>query len=70
MPLIERTDIHKSCKALETIVNAFNDYCQAADALAGVQKKLARALKDAIGQKATNELAGSYEFYFHVAFTC
>ncbi|KAL5525506.1 hypothetical protein ACEPAG_6842 [Sanghuangporus baumii] len=59
VPLTERTDIHKSCKALESIVNAFNDYCQAAEALALVQKKLARALKDAVGLKGTNELAGN-----------
>ncbi|EJD07114.1 uncharacterized protein FOMMEDRAFT_165721 [Fomitiporia mediterranea MF3/22] len=58
-PLIERVDIHKSCKALESIVNIFNDYCQAAEALASVQKKFARALKDVVGQKATNELAGN-----------
>ena len=56
VPLIERADIHKSCKALEAIVNAFNDYCQTAEALALVQKKLARALKDASGLRATNEL--------------
>ncbi|KAL5526300.1 hypothetical protein ACEPAF_8023 [Sanghuangporus sanghuang] len=59
VPLIERTDIHKSCKALEGIVNAFNDYCQAAEALALVQKKLSRALKDAVGLKGVNELAGN-----------
>ena len=58
VPLIERTDIHKSCKALENIVNAFNDYCQAAEALALAQKRLSRALKDAVGLKGTNELAG------------
>ncbi|THH08911.1 hypothetical protein EW145_g2368, partial [Phellinidium pouzarii] len=57
--LIERIDIHKSCKALETIANVFNDYCQAAESLAVEQKKLARALKDAVGLKATNGLVGN-----------
>ena len=56
--LIERADVHKSCKALETIVNVFNDYCQAAESLSLVQKKLAKALRDASGMKATNDLAG------------
>ena len=58
MSLIERSDVHKSCKSLETVVNLFNDYCQASDTLAAVQKKLARALKEASTLKATNELAG------------
>lgn len=61
--LIERIDVHKSCKALENIVNIFNDYCQVAEALALEQKKLARALKEAVGLKATNELAGMLLFY-------
>ncbi|KAI5118106.1 hypothetical protein M0805_005213 [Coniferiporia weirii] len=59
MSLIERVDIHKSCKALESIVNVFNDYCQAAESLALEQKKLSRALRDAAGLKATNELVGN-----------
>ncbi|TDL25824.1 hypothetical protein BD410DRAFT_826407 [Rickenella mellea] len=45
--LAERTDVHKSCKSLETIVNLFNDYCQALDTLTTAQKKLAKALRDA-----------------------
>lgn len=64
--LIERNDVHKSCKALENIVNVFNDYCQLAESLAVEQKKLARALKEAVGLKATNELAGM----FSIVLTC
>lgn len=56
--LIERLDIHKSCKALEAVVNVLNEYCQAAESLAIMQKKLAKALKDTAGLKATNELTG------------
>ena len=55
--LAERTDIHKSCKALETIVNSFNDFCQASEALAHAQKRFAKSLKDAAGMKVTGELA-------------
>ena len=58
--LSERSDIHKSCKALESIINVFNDYCQAADALVTLQKKLAKALKEAAVLKGTSELASEY----------
>lgn len=57
--VIERVDIHKSCKALETIVNVFNDYCQAAESLSLVQRKLGKALKEAAGLKATNSIASA-----------
>lgn len=57
-PVIERADVHKSCKSLETVVNLFNDYCHAAETLSLVQKKLAKALKEAASSKATNQLAG------------
>ena len=56
--LIERADIHKSCKSLETVVNLFNDYCHAAETLMVIQKKLSKALKEAVASKATNHLAG------------
>lgn len=59
-PLIERTDIHKSCKSLESVVNLFNDYCQVSDSLAIIQRKLAKALKEASSLKATNHIAGVY----------
>ncbi|EJD49643.1 hypothetical protein AURDEDRAFT_112472 [Auricularia subglabra TFB-10046 SS5] len=53
--LIERAEVHKSCKALEAVVNLFNDYCQAAAAAAQVEKRLAKALRDAASCKATSE---------------
>ena len=57
--IVERTDIHKSCKSLEAIVNIFNDYCQAIDAIVTAQKKLAKALRDASGLKAMHSHAGT-----------
>lgn len=59
LPLVDRADIHKSCKSLEAIVNAFNTYCQAVDTLASTQKKLARSLRDAAGIKGVTEIAGT-----------
>lgn len=59
LALFERNDIHKSCKALELVVNLFNDYCQAAEAMSAMQKKLAKALKDAAACKGTGELVGA-----------
>lgn len=67
--LAERSDIHKSCKALETIINVFNEYCQAAEALAVVQKRLAKALKEAAGLKATNDIAGESKTSFITSHT-
>lgn len=58
--LSERTDIHKSCKALEVVVNLCNDYCEAAAAVVQLQKKLAKALRDAAALKCTNEIAGEH----------
>lgn len=57
--LTERGDIHKSCKSLEAIVNIFNDYCQAIDAIVTAQKKLAKALREAAGLKAMHSHAGT-----------
>ncbi|KAL1747104.1 hypothetical protein HDZ31DRAFT_61549 [Schizophyllum fasciatum] len=57
--LSERSDVHKSCKALETLLNILNDYCEAAGAVVMLQKKLAKALKETAGQKATGELASN-----------
>jgi hypothetical protein len=59
IPLAERTDIHKSCKALETVVNSFNDFCQASDAVVQTRKRLAKALREMAGMKATGELPGT-----------
>lgn len=40
-------------------MNVFNDYCQAAESLSLVQKKLGKALKEAAGLKATNSIASA-----------
>ncbi|EIN04941.1 hypothetical protein PUNSTDRAFT_138128 [Punctularia strigosozonata HHB-11173 SS5] len=45
--LAERVDIHKSCKTLENVVNLLNDYCEAASAIVQLQKRLAKAIKEA-----------------------
>ncbi|KAG5645935.1 hypothetical protein DXG03_004724 [Asterophora parasitica] len=58
-PLAERADIHKSCKSLETLLNVLNDYCEAAGAAVLLQKKLAKALRDAAGMKTTGEIAAN-----------
>ncbi|KAH8093709.1 hypothetical protein BXZ70DRAFT_1010307 [Cristinia sonorae] len=57
--IAERADIHKSCKSIELLVNAFNDYCQVVDALAAVQKKLAKALRESASAKATASIPAS-----------
>ncbi|TRM65082.1 hypothetical protein BD626DRAFT_567927 [Schizophyllum amplum] len=57
--LSERTDVHKSCKSLESLLNVLNDYCEAAGAVVLLQKKLAKALKETASQKATGELASN-----------
>lgn len=56
--LSERTDVHKSCKSLEAVVNLCNDYCEAAAAVVQLQKKLAKALREAAALKCTTEIAG------------
>jgi hypothetical protein len=57
-PLAERPDIHKSCKSIENLLAVFNDYCEAAGAIVTLQKKLAKALRETAGMKATTEIAG------------
>jgi hypothetical protein len=57
-PLVERTDIHKSCKSLEAVVNLLNDYCEAAGAVVQLQKKLAKSVRDVANLKITPEYAG------------
>ena len=54
----ERVDIHKSCRALEVIVNLLDDYSEAARAIVTLHKKLAKALKDAAAVKPTGEIPG------------
>ncbi|KAH9933642.1 uncharacterized protein BXZ73DRAFT_46315 [Epithele typhae] len=55
-PLAERADIHKSCKTLETAVNVLNDYCEAANAIVLLQKKLAKALREVASAKCVADI--------------
>jgi len=55
----ERVDIHKSCRALEAIVNLLDDYSEAARAIVTLHKKLAKALKDVAAVKPTGEVPGA-----------
>ncbi|KAF8149883.1 hypothetical protein B0H34DRAFT_802016 [Crassisporium funariophilum] len=57
--LAERTDIHKSCKSIESLLNTLNEYCEAAGAVVALQKKLAKALRDTAGLKVTGGIAGN-----------
>ena len=57
--LLERADIHKSCKSLENLVDALNDYCEAISSIVASQTTLARSLRDTAGLKATGETAGA-----------
>lgn len=56
--IADRQDIHKSCKSIENVVNILNDYCEAISAVATIQKKLAKALRDCGSIKSTAETAG------------
>ena len=56
-----RNEIHKSCKTFETVVNYLNDYSEAVTSIVGIQKKLAKALRDAASTKTTSEVAGMPE---------
>ena len=56
--LFERAEIHKSCKSFETVINTLNDYCEAAGSALVLQKKLAKALREAAGLKVTGTIAG------------
>ncbi|KAI9440081.1 hypothetical protein H4582DRAFT_1944924 [Lactarius indigo] len=55
----ERPDIHKSCKALEVVVNLLDDYSEAARAIVTLHKKLAKALRDVATVKPTGEIPGN-----------
>nr|GAT60708.1 predicted protein [Mycena chlorophos] len=57
--LAERVDIHKGCRSLESLINILNDYCEAAGAVVLLQKKLAKALREASGMKATTQIASN-----------
>lgn len=56
--IADRTDIHKSCKSLESLINTLNDYCEAASAVVQLQKKLAKALREIASLKVTGEIPG------------
>ncbi|KAF8910676.1 hypothetical protein CPB84DRAFT_1646080, partial [Gymnopilus junonius] len=57
--LAERTDIHKSCKSIETLLNVLNEYCEAASAVVSLQKKLAKALRETASLKVTTDIAAN-----------
>ena len=59
LSLAERSDVHKACKSLETLLNVLNHYCEAIGNVAVLQKKLAKALREAAGMKITGEIAGA-----------
>ncbi len=54
----ERPDIHKSCKALEVVVNLLDDYSEAARAIVALHKKLSKALRDIATVKPTGDIPG------------
>lgn len=56
--LAERPDIHRSCKAIEVVVNLLNDYSDAVTAIVAIQKKLAKAMREASSIKHTSDIAG------------
>lgn len=62
----ERGDIHKSCRALEAIVNLLDDYSEAARAIVTLHKKLARALRDAVAVKPTGEIPSASSCTFRI----
>ncbi|CDO78041.1 hypothetical protein BN946_scf184724.g5 [Trametes cinnabarina] len=55
-PLSERAEIHKSCKTLESVVNILNEYCEAANAIVQLQKKLAKALRETASSKCVAQI--------------
>ncbi|PBL03505.1 hypothetical protein ARMGADRAFT_1157610 [Armillaria gallica] len=58
-PLCDRADVHKSCKSLETLLGVLSDYCEAAEAVVILQKKLAKALRESAGLKITTDIAAN-----------
>ena len=58
-PIADRDSIHKSCKTLEAVVNVLNDYCEAANAILTLQRKLVKALRDAATVKCVPEIPGT-----------
>lgn len=64
-PNLAREDIYKSCKSLEAVVNLLNSYCEAASAVVVLQKKLAKAIRDAASMKASPTVASNHSSYPH-----
>ncbi len=60
--IADRTGIRKSCKSLEVVVNVLNDYCEAANALVAIQKKLAKAVREAASAKSINDIACKFSY--------
>ncbi|KAJ8072420.1 hypothetical protein PM082_015979 [Marasmius tenuissimus] len=58
-PLAERVDVHKACRSIENLLSVFNDYCEAAGAIAILQRKLSKALRETAGMKVTGEYAAN-----------
>ena len=57
---LAREDVHKSCKSLEAVVNLLNSYCEAANAIVILQKKLVKAIRDAASMKASPTVASNH----------
>ncbi|KAK0193880.1 hypothetical protein F5146DRAFT_1221427 [Armillaria mellea] len=58
-PLCDRADVHKSCKSLESLLGVLSDYCEAAEAVVILQKKLAKALRESAGLKITTDIVAN-----------
>jgi hypothetical protein len=54
--LIDRADIHKSCKTLENLLSILAAYTDTTNALANIQRKLSKALKEAASVKGTYDV--------------
>ncbi|GJJ08311.1 hypothetical protein Clacol_002522 [Clathrus columnatus] len=52
--VIERADIHKSCKSLESVTSLLVNYIETLNSLISINKKLAKALRDTASVKGTN----------------
>ncbi len=63
--LAERADIHKSCKAIESVLNVLDDYSQVASAMAALEKKLAKTMRELAGLKITADIAGASLRHFY-----
>jgi hypothetical protein len=66
LPLLaERADIHKSCKVIESVLNVLDDYSQVASAMATLEKKLVKAMRELAGLKITTDIAGASLRHFY-----